>query len=75
MLMRIPLRWVRPKRFQPPGFIVPCQLTLAERGAGEIAVSYAKLCSTGLQTLVCRGTALVSRTFATRARGLLEDEL
>jgi len=30
MLMRTPHhRWVRPKRLQPPGFIVPCQPTLA----------------------------------------------
>ena len=31
MLMRTPARWVRPKRLQPPGFIVPCQPTLAVR--------------------------------------------
>jgi bifunctional non-homologous end joining protein LigD len=31
MLMRTPHRWVRPKRLQPPGFIVPCQPTLADR--------------------------------------------
>src|ERR671913_1822145 len=29
--MRTPLRWVRPKRLQPPGFIVPCQPTLASK--------------------------------------------
>ena len=29
MLMRSPQRWVRPKRLQPPGFVVPCQPTLA----------------------------------------------
>ena len=29
MLMRTPHRWVRPKRLQPPGFIVPCQPTPA----------------------------------------------
>ena len=26
-----PLRWVRPKRQLPPGFIVPCQPTLANK--------------------------------------------
>ena len=31
MLMHTPLRWVRPKRLQPPGFIVPCQPTLASK--------------------------------------------
>src|ERR687898_2087012 len=31
MLMRTPLRWVRPKRLQPPGFVVPCQPTLAHK--------------------------------------------
>ena len=31
MLMRTPLRWVRPKRLQPPCFIVPCQPTLASK--------------------------------------------
>src|SRR5215207_744972 len=31
MLMRTPHRWVRPKRLQPPGFIVPCQPTLAAK--------------------------------------------
>jgi bifunctional non-homologous end joining protein LigD len=31
MLMRTPQRWVRPKRLQPPGFIVPCQPTLAHK--------------------------------------------
>src|ERR671910_94051 len=31
MLMRTPHRWVRPKRLQPPGFIVPCQPTLASK--------------------------------------------
>jgi bifunctional non-homologous end joining protein LigD len=31
MLMRTPQRWVRPKRLQPPGFIVPCQPTLASK--------------------------------------------
>jgi bifunctional non-homologous end joining protein LigD len=31
MLMRTPARWVRPKRQLPPGFIVPCQPTLADR--------------------------------------------
>jgi hypothetical protein len=31
MLMRTPHRWVRPKRHQPPGFIVPCQPTLAAK--------------------------------------------
>jgi hypothetical protein len=31
MLMRTPARWVRPKRLQPPGFIVPCQPTLASK--------------------------------------------
>jgi hypothetical protein len=31
MLMRTPLRWVRPKRQLPPGFIVPCQPTLADK--------------------------------------------
>jgi bifunctional non-homologous end joining protein LigD len=31
MLMRTPHRWIRPKRLQPPGFIVPCQPTLADR--------------------------------------------
>jgi bifunctional non-homologous end joining protein LigD len=31
MLMRIPARWVRPKRQLPPGFIVPCQPTLASK--------------------------------------------
>jgi bifunctional non-homologous end joining protein LigD len=31
MLMRTPTRWVRPKRLQPPGFIVPCQPTLASK--------------------------------------------
>jgi hypothetical protein len=31
MLMRTPHRWVRPKRLQPPGFIVPCQPTLADK--------------------------------------------
>jgi bifunctional non-homologous end joining protein LigD len=31
MLMRTPLRWVRPKRLQPPGFLVPCQPTLAHK--------------------------------------------
>jgi bifunctional non-homologous end joining protein LigD len=31
MLMRTTLRWVRPKRLQPPGFIVPCQPTLASK--------------------------------------------
>ena len=31
MLMRTPDRWVRPKRQLPPGFIVPCQPTLAEK--------------------------------------------
>src|SRR5215207_1798523 len=36
MLMRTPHRWVRPNRLQPPGFIVPCQPTLAEKvPAGE----------------------------------------
>src|ERR671913_770549 len=29
MLMRTPHRWVRPKRHLPPGFIGPCQPTLA----------------------------------------------
>jgi bifunctional non-homologous end joining protein LigD len=31
MLMGTTLRWVRPKRLQPPGFIVPCQPTLASK--------------------------------------------
>src|SRR5215207_6989956 len=31
MLMRTPAPWVRPKRLQPPGFIVPCQPTLAHK--------------------------------------------
>jgi hypothetical protein len=31
MLMRTPHRWVRPKRLLPPGFIVPCQPTLAAK--------------------------------------------
>jgi bifunctional non-homologous end joining protein LigD len=31
MLMRTPHRWVRPKRLHPPGFVVPCQPTLAHR--------------------------------------------
>jgi bifunctional non-homologous end joining protein LigD len=31
MLMRTPQRWLRPKRLQPPGFIVPCQPTLASK--------------------------------------------
>ena len=31
MLMRTPARWVRPKRRLPPGFIVPCQPTLASK--------------------------------------------
>jgi hypothetical protein len=31
MLMRTPARWVRPKRQLPPGFIVPCQPTLASK--------------------------------------------
>jgi bifunctional non-homologous end joining protein LigD len=31
MLMRTPHRWVRPKRQLPPGFIVPCQPTLADK--------------------------------------------
>jgi bifunctional non-homologous end joining protein LigD len=31
MLMRTPHRWVRPKRLQPPGFVVPCQPTLAHK--------------------------------------------
>ena len=29
--MRTPHRWVRPKRLQPPGFIVPCQPTLSPK--------------------------------------------
>ena len=29
MLMRTPHRWVRPKRLHPPGFVAPCQPTLA----------------------------------------------
>jgi bifunctional non-homologous end joining protein LigD len=29
--MRTPHRWNRPKRLQPPGFIVPCQPTLASK--------------------------------------------
>jgi bifunctional non-homologous end joining protein LigD len=28
--MRTPQRWVRPKRQLPPGFVVPCQPTLAD---------------------------------------------
>jgi bifunctional non-homologous end joining protein LigD len=36
MLMRTPHRWVRPKRQLPPGFIVPCQPTLADKApAGD----------------------------------------
>src|SRR5215207_3964555 len=31
MLMRTPHRWVWPKRLHPPGFIVPCQPTLASK--------------------------------------------
>src|SRR3954452_2746735 len=31
MLMRTPSRWAQPKRLRPPGFIVPCQPTLADR--------------------------------------------
>jgi bifunctional non-homologous end joining protein LigD len=31
MLMRTPHRWARLKRLQPPGFIVPCQPTLASK--------------------------------------------
>src|SRR5829696_5269428 len=31
MLMRTPTRWVRPKRLQPHGFIVPSQATLASK--------------------------------------------
>src|SRR5918993_1139628 len=31
MLMRTPYRWVRPKRLLPPGFIIPCQPTLAHK--------------------------------------------
>ena len=31
MLMRTRARWVRPKRQLPPGFIVPCQPTLASK--------------------------------------------
>jgi hypothetical protein len=31
MLMRTPDRWVRPKRRQPPGFILPCQPMLADK--------------------------------------------
>jgi uncharacterized protein (UPF0261 family) len=31
MLMRTPSRWVRPKRQLPPGVVVPCQPTLADR--------------------------------------------
>jgi hypothetical protein len=31
MLMRTPQRWVRPKRQLPPGFIVACQPTLANK--------------------------------------------
>ena len=31
MMMRVPHRWIRPKRLQPPGFIVPCQPTLAHK--------------------------------------------
>src|SRR5918993_6116216 len=31
MLMRTPAQWVQPKRRLPPGFIVPCQPTLASK--------------------------------------------
>jgi hypothetical protein len=31
MLMRTAHRWVRPKRLLPPGFVVPCQPTLAAK--------------------------------------------
>src|SRR4051812_20964723 len=31
MLMRTPIRWARPKRHLPPGFIVPCQPILANK--------------------------------------------
>jgi hypothetical protein len=34
MLMRSPDRWIRPKRLKPPGFIVPCQPTLADKVPG-----------------------------------------
>jgi hypothetical protein len=37
MLMRTPHRWVRPKRQLRPGFIVPCQPTLAAKVPGERA--------------------------------------
>src|SRR3954447_17629381 len=31
MLMRSPTRWARPKLVRPPGFILPCQPTLAAK--------------------------------------------
>jgi hypothetical protein len=73
MLMRAPTRWARPKLVRPPGFIVPCQPTLANTvPAGDGWIHELKHVRTTSGCTCGRGTARALRRLRGDRNKLIE---